>query len=47
MPVLNTIEENIEFYWPLLNSDNRVSLLVKSIEIATGNTEIIIKNRHI
>ncbi len=47
MPILNTIEENIEFYWPILNSDNRVSLLAKSIEIATGKTEIIIKNRHV
>ncbi len=47
MPVLNSIEENIDFYWPRLNSNNRVSLLAKSIDMATGKVEILIKNRHI
>lgn len=46
MPILNSIEENIDFYWSILNSDNKISLLVKSIEINTGKSDIIVKNIH-
>lgn len=46
MPVPDSMDETLDAYWNLLNEENRVSLLVKTIEIKTGNVEIKIKNRH-
>jgi hypothetical protein len=46
-PVFNSIDENLEKYWGMLNTDNRISLLVKTIDKETGKVEIKIKNRHI
>lgn len=46
MPVYDNIDDNVEMYWNLLNQDNIISLLVKTIEINNGNVEIKIKNRH-
>ncbi len=46
MPIPDSAEEALSTYWELLNPDNRISLLVKTIEIKTGNVEIKIKNRH-
>lgn len=46
MPIPDSAEEAVSNYWELLNPDNRISLLVKTIEIKTGNIEIKIKNRH-
>ena len=46
MPVYDNIDDNMEMYWNLLNQDNIISLLVKTIEINNGNVEIKIKNRH-
>ncbi len=46
VPVLESIEENLELYWNTLNADNRISLLVKEIDIKTGNTKITLKNCH-
>lgn len=36
----------LEYYWSLLNADNRVSLLIKTIDLQTGGYVIKIKNRH-
>jgi len=44
--VFNTIKENINFYWDVLNPDNRVSLLVKFIDIATGKAQIEVINEN-
>ena len=41
-----TARENAEKFWSMLNTDNRVSLLAKHIDRATGKTEIVIINRH-
>ncbi len=46
MPIFDTLEENLERYWEALNADNRVSLLVKGIDAQTGNSRLLIRNRH-
>ncbi|NLU52965.1 MAG: inosine monophosphate cyclohydrolase [Clostridiaceae bacterium] len=46
MPVPDSAQEALDMYWDLLNPDNRISLLVKTIDIKTGQVEILIKNRH-
>ena len=42
----NDQEETAQFYWDLLNIENRVSLIVKFIEIATMDVSFTIINRH-
>lgn len=39
-------DDNLESYWNILNADNLVSLLVKTIDCETGKFEIKIKNVH-
>lgn len=46
MPLSNDINETLETYWAALNQDNRVSLVVKTIDIASGEVELKIQNRH-
>lgn len=46
VPVPNCIEEALDYYWDLLDPDNRISILVKTIDIETVKVEIKIKNRH-
>ena len=46
MPVYSGIKENLDFYWSLLNVENRVSLMVKTIDRQTGKTDIEIINKH-
>lgn len=46
MPVPDCIDETLSLYWEILNPENRISLLVKTIEIKTGNVDIKIKNKH-
>jgi IMP cyclohydrolase len=43
--VLNTIDENISSYWEILNNDNLISMLVKSINAKTGEFNIKIRNK--
>jgi len=46
VPVFKTAEENLENYWSALNRDNRISIAVKTIEMASGGGfELIIKNK--
>lgn len=47
MPIFSSPEEILEKYWDALNNENRISLLVKIIDITSGNFEILIKNRFI
>ncbi|NMA65133.1 MAG: inosine monophosphate cyclohydrolase, partial [Clostridiaceae bacterium] len=47
MPVYDTLEQNIETYWNILNIENIISLLVKNIDVKTGKSEIKIKNKNI
>lgn len=46
MPIPDSAQEAISMYWDLLNQENRVSLLVKTIDVKTGQVEIKIKNCH-
>lgn len=41
-----TAKEFSELLWRNLNEDNKVSLYVSYIDLATGNTETIITNKH-
>lgn len=45
MPIDDSIDEMAETYWDALNEANRVALAVKSIDIATGRSEITYINR--
>jgi IMP cyclohydrolase len=44
MPIKSTAQENLDFYWNMLNPKYRVSLLVNWI--ANGKNEVLIKNEH-
>lgn len=46
MPIMNDIDITLETYWNALNEDNRVSLVVKTIDIETQVVDLKIKNRH-
>lgn len=45
--VFNDIIETTKTFWDYLNKDNRVSLLVKHINVKTGKTEFEIINKNI
>jgi hypothetical protein len=40
------LEKTAKEYWELLNPDNRVALVAKSIILATGEVDYHIINRH-
>ncbi len=42
----NRIETTRDAYWEVLNRENRVSLLVKFIHVASGKTDLSIVNRY-
>jgi len=46
MPIKNTAQECAETYWNILDSENKVSLLAKSIDRESGSVEISIINKH-
>lgn len=46
MPVPGSAKEACEYYWSLLDEENRISILAKYIDIETGQFEISIINRH-
>ncbi len=46
MPIPNSIDEALNYYWDLLNSENRISVLAKTIDVETGKVDIKIINRH-
>jgi len=45
LPIMNTIEDNLSFYWNLLDNENKVSLLVKEI-FPDGEINIGILNKY-
>ncbi len=47
VPIFNKILGNAEFYWDQLNSENRVSLVVKFIAIDSGAVQYKIINKNI
>jgi len=42
----NDLDATAKRYWDMLNPDNRVALLVKHIEVSSGNIDIRIINKH-
>lgn len=46
MSIPATAEETLDYYWDLLNKDNRVSILVKWINRLTFAGQIVIRNKH-
>lgn len=46
MPVANSAKDCAKNYWKALDSDNKVSLLAKTIVVDSGETEISIMNKH-
>ena len=47
MVLCDSIDQTLDLFWSALNSDNKVSLMVKSIDIATGETSVRIANKHV
>ncbi|XEC97292.1 IMP cyclohydrolase [Paenibacillus tarimensis] len=45
LPLHNELEDTLEFYWKLLNEENRISILVKQIDIETNEVQILMKNK--
>jgi hypothetical protein len=45
--IFNGIDEAAEYYWDLLNIDNRISLLVKFIDIKSREAKIKIINKYL
>ena len=45
MEIKNTVKENLNHYWDNIDADNKVSLVVKFINIKTGEQELKITNK--
>lgn len=45
MPLFDDIRHTAAFYWDRLNADNRISLLVKTIDKASGQAEMHVINK--
>jgi IMP cyclohydrolase len=45
VPLGDSLEEISNTYWNALNDENRISLLVKSIHVETGATELLVRNK--
>ena len=45
MPLFASAEETLEKYWNALNEENKISILIKTIEIDSGKFDIMIKNK--
>ncbi|PWW04765.1 IMP cyclohydrolase-like protein [Paenibacillus cellulosilyticus] len=46
VPLFDDIEATADFYWERLNSDNKISLLVKFIDVSTQTIQFVIRNKH-
>jgi IMP cyclohydrolase len=46
VPLLGDIEQIAEFFWSILDPENKVALVVKFIEIIAGNSEVHILNKY-
>ncbi|UUZ92218.1 IMP cyclohydrolase [Paenibacillus sp. P25] len=45
VPLMNDIQSIADTYWKVLNEENKISLLVKTIEIESGETELLVVNK--
>ena len=46
MKILDSLDAMTELLWTNLNLDNKVSLFVRMIDLASGETETRIVNKH-
>lgn len=46
VPVHDSIDKNLTAYWDALDNDNRVSLMVKQIDLASAKANVIIVNKN-
>ncbi|MCQ6562929.1 IMP cyclohydrolase [Paenibacillus mendelii] len=46
LPLFDVMDESLSYYWSLLDESNRVSMLVKHIDVRTGQVELRIVNKH-
>jgi hypothetical protein len=46
-PLKQDIKENLSTYWNLINDDNKVSMLVRQIDLATGEVELEVVNSNV
>ena len=45
VPIFDDISTNLTSYWDCLDSENKISLFVKSIDLASGNDSVLIINK--
>jgi len=45
--VFNSIEENCDYYWNILNNEMLISMCVKTVSVNDENIDILIKNKNI
>ena len=45
MPIEETPEATLEKYWNALNSDNKVSMLVKWVDLETFEAKTLVRNK--
>ncbi len=43
--LMDNLKETLDFYWDVLNKQNRISVLVKYINLESNEIEIKIKNK--
>jgi IMP cyclohydrolase len=46
LPLQPSAQENLDFYWDRINEANKVSILVKEIDLADRSCKILIKNKY-
>ena len=46
VPLFDDAEATLNYYWDLLDEDNRISLLVKTIPLDGGAPQVAIRNKH-
>ncbi|PZE20225.1 IMP cyclohydrolase [Paenibacillus xerothermodurans] len=46
MPLYNDVEKTVHAYWSRLNAENKISLLVKTVHVETGATEMRVINKN-
>lgn len=45
VPLQNDVKQIADTYWNVLNDENKISLLVKTIRLGSGETELLIVNK--
>lgn len=46
LPLVGSAKEILATYWGILNEANKVSLAVKSIDLATGGSRVVVANKY-